>query len=84
MDPEELKKRWLLQNEKICICKGIPRRRIIEVIEEGATTLGEINRYAGSGRGECKGRRCGPKIKSLLADCQPHAPKNVKKRNNQR
>ena len=66
MDSEELKKNWLLQNEKICICKGIPRQRFIDAIEKGASTLAEINSIVGSGSGDCHGERCGPKIEILL------------------
>lgn len=66
MDPENLKIQWLLQNEKICICKGIPRKRFVDAINKGASSLQEINRIVGSGSGECKGERCGPKIEQLL------------------
>jgi bacterioferritin-associated ferredoxin len=67
MDSEALKKQWLLQNETICICKGIPRKRFMEVIKQGASSLSEVNRIVGSGSGDCKGERCGPKIERLLA-----------------
>jgi bacterioferritin-associated ferredoxin len=67
MDSEGIKKQWLLQNEKICICKGIPRKRFMDVIKNGATSLQEINRIVGSGSGDCKGERCGPKIEEILA-----------------
>jgi len=67
MDSEEVKIQWLLQNEKICICKGIPRKRVMEAIKKGAASLQEINRIVGSGSGDCKGERCGPKIERLLA-----------------
>jgi len=66
MDSEDIKKNWLWQNEKICICRGIPRKRFIDLIKKGASTLGEINRLAGSGSGDCQGERCGPRIKRLL------------------
>jgi bacterioferritin-associated ferredoxin len=67
MDSQDLKKKWLQQNEKVCICKGIPRKRFIEAINNGALTLSEINAFVGSGTGDCKGERCGQKIKKLLA-----------------
>ena len=66
MNPENIKKEWLLQNEKICFCKGIPRKRFLEVIKNGASSLQEINRIVGSGTGDCKGERCAPKIEQLL------------------
>ncbi len=67
MDSEDLKREWLVQNEKICICKGIPRKRFREAFKKGASSLSEVNRLVGSGSGDCKGERCGPKIESLLA-----------------
>ncbi|MBW2471423.1 MAG: (2Fe-2S)-binding protein [Deltaproteobacteria bacterium] len=76
MDPEELKKNWLLQNEKICICKGIPRKFFSEAIRKGASSLAEVNTIVGSGSGDCKGERCGPKIEELLAEY--HAKNNRK------
>jgi NAD(P)H-nitrite reductase large subunit len=66
MVAEDLKREWLLQNETICICKGIPRKRFIEAIKKGAATLQEVNRIVGSGGGDCKGERCGPRIERLL------------------
>lgn len=69
MASEDLKLQWLLQNEKICICKGIPRKRFMEAIKNGACSLQEVNRIVGSGSGDCKGERCGPKIEILLAAC---------------
>ena len=67
-DPEEIRKQWLQGNEKICICKGIPRKRFIAAMGTGAFSLQEINRVVGSGSGDCKGERCGPKIEKLLAE----------------
>jgi bacterioferritin-associated ferredoxin len=67
MDSEDIKKNWLRQNEKICICRGIPRKRFFDLIKKGASTLEEINRLTGSGSGDCRGERCGPRIKRLLA-----------------
>jgi bacterioferritin-associated ferredoxin len=70
MNPDDTRKEWLLQNEKVCICKAIPRKRFIAAIKSGARSLQEINRIVGSGSGECHGERCGPKIMALLAEYQ--------------
>ena len=67
MDSEDLTRKWLLQNENICICKRIPRKRFVEAIKAGALSLKELNRALGSGSGDCKGERCGPIIKKILA-----------------
>ena len=69
-NPEDIRKEWLKQNEKVCICKGIPRKRFVAAIESGARSLQEVNRIVGSGSGECHGERCGPKIKVLLIEYQ--------------
>jgi len=66
MASEDIKKQWLLQNEKICICKGIPRKRFMEAIKSGALSPQEVNRFVGSGSGDCKGERCGPRIEEML------------------
>ena len=65
-DSEEIMMEWLLRNEKICLCKGIPRKRFLEAIKAGARSLQEINSIIGSGNGDCNGERCGPKIEKLL------------------
>jgi|MTBAKMStandDraft_1061839.scaffolds.fasta_scaffold07328_3 glyoxylase-like metal-dependent hydrolase (beta-lactamase superfamily II) len=49
-----------------CICKGIRLHRIIEAIDQGAASFGEIAGKTGIGGGGCKGRRCGEKVKELL------------------
>jgi bacterioferritin-associated ferredoxin len=67
-DSEDIKTQWLLRNEKICLCKGIPRKRFLEAIKAGACSLQEINSILSSGSGECNGERCGPKIKKLLSE----------------
>jgi len=66
MNSEDIKKQWLLKNEKVCICKGIPRKRFMEAIKSGALSSQEINRFVGSGSGDCKGERCGPRIEEML------------------
>ena len=66
MDPEKTRKQWLLQNEKVCICRSSPRKRFIAAIEAGAKTVEQVNRAVGSRRGDCRGERCGPKIEEML------------------
>jgi bacterioferritin-associated ferredoxin len=67
-DSEDIRKEWLQANEKVCICKGIPRKRFIAAMEAGALSLQKINRAVGSGSGDCKGERCGPSIEKLLGE----------------
>jgi bacterioferritin-associated ferredoxin len=68
MTPDEMKEWWLLQNKKICLCKGIPRKKFVSAIKSGAVSISQINRLVGSGRGDCGGTRCGPVIEQLLED----------------
>ena len=74
-DPEVIRRDWLLQNEKVCICKGIPRKRFIAAIKNGAHSVSEINRLVGSGSGECRGERCGGRIAKLIAEYLAVPPK---------
>ena len=66
MNDDEIKQEWLQQNEKICLCKAIPRKRFTAAIRAGANSVEEINEIVGSGSGDCKGDRCRPKIEQLL------------------
>ena len=70
MDSENIKKQWLLQNEIICICKAIPRKRFMEVIKSGVFSVQEVNRLVGSGKGECRGERCAQRIEALITEYQ--------------
>jgi bacterioferritin-associated ferredoxin len=49
-----------------CICMGIKLHRILEAIDQGATTFEEIARITGIGKGDCGGKRCGQKVEALL------------------
>ncbi|MDR2549218.1 MAG: (2Fe-2S)-binding protein [Desulfobulbus sp.] len=51
-----------------CICKGIKLLRLIEAIDNGATTFAEVAAATGIGDGPCKGKRCGEKVRQLLAE----------------
>ncbi len=53
---------------KVCICKAIPRSTMKKVIRNGATTVAEVQKATGAGSGPCGGRRCTPKIESLLEE----------------
>jgi bacterioferritin-associated ferredoxin len=69
-DSEDIRRQWLQQNEKVCICRGIPRKTFIKAIKAGALSIQEVNRIVGSGSGDCNGERCGPKIEQLLNEYQ--------------
>ena len=49
----------------VCICKGIPLSKFLPKLSVDASTE-EIHQKVGSGCGGCQGRRCSPRIKTLL------------------
>ncbi len=51
-----------------CICMGIKLNRILEAIDQGATSFEEIARITGIGKGDCGGKRCGQKVENLLRE----------------
>lgn len=67
-DSEGLNQAILDKLTKVCICKGISRATIKKAINDGAATVGEVQKASGAGSGSCGGRRCTPKIAELLAN----------------
>ena len=66
---DDLEKKEALQKQLmqvICICKGIPLARVLKGLENSETVY-DVNLKTGCGSGGCKGERCGPRIKILLA-----------------
>ena len=51
-----------------CICKGIKLRRIVQAIENGATSFEQIAQITGIGGGSCGSKRCGLKVAELLKE----------------
>lgn len=51
-----------------CICKGIKLHRIIQAIENGATSFEQIAQVTGIGGGDCGSKRCGQKVAELLKE----------------
>ena len=51
---------------KVCICKAINKASIKKIIANGADTLEKVQKACGAGSGPCGGKRCTPKILSLL------------------
>lgn len=62
----ELDERTLAKIKAGCICKGVKLIRLIEAIENGATSFEEVAAVSGMGDGPCKGRRCREKVEALL------------------
>ena len=49
----------------VCICKGIPLSKFLPILKD-CETVADVNALTGSGSGNCRGERCGPRIKTLL------------------
>ncbi len=50
----------------VCLCKNIKKGTVIKSIHSGCRTLEEVNRKVGTGSGDCKGTKCGPKIREII------------------
>ena len=61
---------WILDNKKVCLCMGIPRKVIVSAIKSGAATVADVNKKALTGRGGCGGKRCGATITEMLKEYQ--------------
>ena len=42
----------------VCRCEDLTREKILEVIDQGYTTIDEIKRATRAGMGPCQGRTC--------------------------
>ncbi len=63
------KERQVVEGLKpVCICKGIRKRVFLRLIGEGCATVEELRKATGAGSGECKGKRCTPRIRELLRE----------------
>ena len=64
MEPDD---RMMAKLKAGCICKGVKLIRLIEAIENGATTFEQVAASTGIGDGPCQGKRCGEKVAEFLA-----------------
>lgn len=64
IDPQE----WILNNKKICLCKSITRKTVIDAIKNGAHTLDEVAIKTGAGTGGCHGSRCDSVVEELIKE----------------
>ncbi len=59
---------WILNNKKICMCKSITRKTIVDAIEAGAHTLDDVAIKTGASTGGCHGTRCDDVIEELIKE----------------
>ncbi|NBO38299.1 hypothetical protein EBU99_06925 [bacterium] len=50
----------------VCICKGIKMSRICDAVQNGCSTVEEVNKATGSGNGGCGATRCRPVIEQII------------------
>lgn len=53
---------------KICLCRGVTKHTLKEVIKEGNVTIDDIAKNTGATLGGCKGSRCRAKIEELIRE----------------
>ena len=59
----------VIENLKtICLCKNIKKGTILKAVHGGCHTMDAVNKKLGTGSGDCKGERCGPKIKEMIEE----------------
>ncbi len=59
---------WVLNNRKICLCKSITRKTIVDAIKDGAHTVDDVAIKTGAGTGNCNGARCDHVVEELIAE----------------
>lgn len=59
----------LIENfKKVCICRNIKKITIMKAIGEGNLSFAALRRVIGVGTGNCKAKRCGPKIREIVKE----------------
>ncbi|NOQ47248.1 MAG: (2Fe-2S)-binding protein [Desulfobulbaceae bacterium] len=67
MEPDE---KIMARLKPGCICKGVKLFRLLDAIENGASSFEEVAKMAGIGDGDCDGKRCREKVEMLMAQEQ--------------
>ena len=62
----ETKKQLLDSIKKVCICRSIKAGTIMAAIEEGSLSFEALKRKIGVGTGNCRAKRCRPKIEERI------------------
>ncbi|MBC8286083.1 MAG: (2Fe-2S)-binding protein [Nitrospinae bacterium] len=64
----ETKKQFLDNLKKVCLCRSIKAGTITSAIQGGLLTFEALRRAIGVGTGNCKAKRCRPKIEERIKD----------------
>jgi bacterioferritin-associated ferredoxin len=54
--------------KKVCICRSVTGGTIMKAIREGSLSFEALRRAIRVGTGNCKAKRCRPKIEAQLED----------------
>ncbi|MGP0628977.1 (2Fe-2S)-binding protein [Nitrospina sp. 32_T5] len=57
---------WVDHFKKVCICRSITGGTIMKAIQDGALSFEALRRAIRVGTGNCKAKRCRPKIEDKL------------------
>ena len=52
--------------KKVCICRSVTGGTIMKAIREGSLSFESLRRAIRIGTGNCKAKRCRPKVEALL------------------
>jgi len=64
----ETKKNLIDSFKKVCICRSIKAGTIMAAIKEGSLSFEALRKNIGVGTGNCKAKRCRPKIEERIKD----------------
>ncbi|VAX25683.1 hypothetical protein MNBD_NITROSPINAE04-2531 [hydrothermal vent metagenome] len=57
----------IIDNMKVvCQCKIIKKATYKKLIAQGMDSVAELEKATGAGSGECRGKRCGPRLLEML------------------
>ena len=64
--------------KKVCICRSITGGTIMAAMSEGALSLEALRRKIRIGTGNCKAKRCRPKIEAMIQEFKENQKTSVK------
>ena len=65
--------------KKVCICRSVTGGTIMKAIREGSLSFESLRRAIRIGTGNCKAKRCRPKIEALLQTYKESSEQSGKK-----
>ena len=57
----------IIDNLKVvCPCRGIKKGVFKKLVQNGERSVDRLKEITGATKGDCRGRRCGPRIEEIL------------------